>query len=1136
MTEVDRLEYIISADPSQAVQAFKETGQEYDKMDQKLSTSSSSKFGDTIASGANTAKGAIGNLSGAVDTLGTKLSNISAGQAFSAIESGASKAARTMQGIGIAATAVGVPAGLLAKNSLSAFAELESQTQRNTALLGGSKAEYEEILALSKELGASTPFDALEIGSGIESLAAAGYSLKEIQSAMPTVAEMAIATGEDLGAMSEILIATLNSYGEGADQAATYGDKLATVSNQSSASISDFGESMKYVGAVADSFGVDINELGGAIGVLADNNLKGSIAGTGLREIITTLANPTEKVRDLFESFGLSMDELNPKTQNFVDILAKMKAAGVSDEALMGAFGDRAGPAALILTKNVEELRNQYNTLLNDSEGMLKEFSSKMRDTLAFVMDEMGGTISNILIEIGAGLKPIVQEMGAWLNENQQTLIDFAKNAVEGLTPFVEKFLGLAEKLMDWFNSLPKDMQSKIAGLTGLGAAMATIGGPLLLLGSIPVKAIADVTGALAGLFTVAKGAGGLTGLAGGITGLGSAAGGANPALAALFGPAGILAVGLGAGAFAAYTTNFGNFRDNINDILSDLGSAAGNISTGDFEDAGRDMAQAVAEGFETVGDLIIKGIPEANDLLRGLDIGIREASKEIGKGAGEELRESFDAAVNSGTADVNKFLSSLSTQLTSYNWSDPGKAVAEMLGDGINSFSVSLDGLCQSIEKSLLSHGWEELGAKVVGAIVPGFNSPGAQALLSAGLAGVEGFIKGKTDPESGMSLVAGSLPVSVVNPEAFGDSSSWTYAGKSGSSASDTALTSLADKLIQRGVSPELANDPDSAAVLAKSYGISDVAKEVTDASQQNVTSLQDATTAVTGFGQAVAAATPAKSPAEQAVEATEAWLKSTSTGGPGSPTIDLFSSDPARYFETEMQKDLDQFYNGSLSEMVSFLNESGKGLDYKMQQIYQAGRSEGLGGDMDYNVWKDKVLQGIPEVVKAFYPINTSLAELGVNMESTSSETTGLISAYNKIQDANAEFNKYMSDSSLSTSEAADMQSRLSEINTLLAQSGIDANGGLANLPTALQNVALYAKNALQEIDASLKQAQQYITSAQTASQYKPDTTYKSSMADRYGTSFTIYNTGNTYGKSTDPNSQIAGLVSGLRATGV
>ena len=51
--------------------------------------------------------------------------------------------------------------------------------------------------------------------------------------------------------------------------------------------------------------------------------------------------------------------------------------------------------------------------------------------------------------------------------------------------------------------------------------------------------------------------------------------GGATPALAALFGPAGILAVGLGAGALAAYATNFGQFRDNINGVIGELGQAA---------------------------------------------------------------------------------------------------------------------------------------------------------------------------------------------------------------------------------------------------------------------------------------------------------------------------------------------------------------------------------------------------------------------------------------------------------------------------------------------------------------------------------------------------------------------------------
>ena len=549
--------------------------------------------------------------------------------------------------------------GLLAKESIGMFADLESQIQRNTAYLAEG-AEYEQILLSQKNLVPAS-FDALEISKGIESLAAAGYSLQEIQAAMPTITNMAVATGEDLNSMSEILVATLNSYGEAADKAGMYGDKLATIANISSAGVTDFGESIKYVGGVVKAFGVDIDELGAVLGALADVNIKGSSAGTALRSIITDLVSPTAAVNDIFASFGLTMDELNPKTNDFVEILQKMKDAGVSDEALMAAFQERGGPVAIQMINQLDKIKENYNTLQNESAGMLEDFAAQMRDTLKFVMDEMGGTISNIMIEIGEGLKPIVEEIGAWLNENQDTMVEFAKNAVEGLTPFVTKFMDLAKKLMDWFNSLPKDMQSKIAGLTGLGAAMATIGGPLLLLGSLPVSGIAKIVGLLSTLSKISLGGLGLSTVATDITAIGTAASGAagasgdgalSAALAAIGGPVTLGAIaGVGL-AIVAWETDFMNVRTNGLAAMNDLFRGTQELA-GQAIQAGADgvlgIAEAVVNGLNSLPvdlSLLTSNIEKSMDAIKPL-------AERNGSEAAYAWIDAWNEAVKNGELSV---------------------------------------------------------------------------------------------------------------------------------------------------------------------------------------------------------------------------------------------------------------------------------------------------------------------------------------------------------------------------------------------------------------------------------------------------------------------------------------------------
>lgn len=631
-----------------------------------------------IGADASRVETALSGLKSQFSSFGSELSGISNEFNLDNVASQFDRVAGGMQKMGAAMSLmVGVPMGLLAKESIGMFADLESQIQRNTALLNGGKAEYEQILALSKELGASSPFDALEISKGIESLAAAGYSLQEIQAAMPTITNMAVATGEDLNSMSEILVATLNSYGEAADKAGMYGDKLATIANISSAGVTDFGESIKYVGGVVKAFGVDIDELGAVLGALADVNIKGSSAGTTLRSIITDLVSPTAAVNDIFASFGLTMDELNPKTNDFVEILQKMKDAGVSDEALMAAFQERGGPVAIQMINQLDKIKENYNTLQNESAGMLEDFAAQMRDTLGFVMDEMGGTISNIMIEIGEGLKPIVEEIGAWLNENQQTLIDFAKNAVDGLTPFVTKFMDLAKKLMDWFNSLPEDLQSKIAGLTGLGGAMATIGGPLLLLGSLPVSGGVSLLKTLETIGTLAittTAVGGVSTLVTSLNQLskitpipiaqytapiGPAMAGATTAVAGL--STALLGIGAAAGiGLALYATNLGDFRTNVDGILKSVTDAISHFSSGEYSQAGRDMANAVAGGFETVSDLITKGIPDASRIFYEFNVGLMDATTDMTRGLGQAT----GGFIRELSSDISNAISDLQSSL----------------------------------------------------------------------------------------------------------------------------------------------------------------------------------------------------------------------------------------------------------------------------------------------------------------------------------------------------------------------------------------------------------------------------------------------------------------------------------------
>lgn len=152
------------------------------------------------------------------------------------------------------------------------------------------------------------------------------------------------ASGMALSASADALAGTINQFEYGADQAGRVINVLAAGSKVGAAEIEHLTQSFKIVGSQASIAGVSIEETTGALEVLSRNNVKGSEAGTHLRNIILSLQ--TVFGADL-KSMTLSeaLDQLKPKLED---------ATFMSQN-----FGRMSMAAAQFLVKNsdaIEEL------------------------------------------------------------------------------------------------------------------------------------------------------------------------------------------------------------------------------------------------------------------------------------------------------------------------------------------------------------------------------------------------------------------------------------------------------------------------------------------------------------------------------------------------------------------------------------------------------------------------------------------------------------------------------------------------------------------------------------------------------------------------------------------------------------
>lgn len=133
---------------------------------------------------------------------------------------------------------------------------------------------------------------------------------------------LAQAGGMTLSDAATAMAATINQFGLEATHANRVVNVLAAGSKYGAAEVTDLAQSFKVTGATAAAAGLSVEQTAGALEVLSQSNVKGSEAGTALRNVIlklqTTLGMDLSKV-----GLADALDQLKPKLKD-VTYLAKV--------------------------------------------------------------------------------------------------------------------------------------------------------------------------------------------------------------------------------------------------------------------------------------------------------------------------------------------------------------------------------------------------------------------------------------------------------------------------------------------------------------------------------------------------------------------------------------------------------------------------------------------------------------------------------------------------------------------------------------------------------------------------------------------------------------------------------------------
>ncbi|MDU1409779.1 phage tail tape measure protein [uncultured Finegoldia sp.] len=359
----------------------------------------------------------------------------------------------SLQSVGKALT-LGVTAPLvgIGIKSVKTASEFEAAMSQVKAISGATGGDFKKLEDIAKKMGATTKFTAIDSAEALKYMGMAGWKTDQMIAGLPPIMNLAAASGENLGTVSDIVTDSLTAFGMKATDAARFSDVLAAAATNSNTNVGLMGETFKYAAPVAGALGYSIEDTAVAVGLMANAGIKGSQAGTALRSAFTRLVKPTKEVEKGLAMIGLKADDFRGKSlHETIDILRDSFQGLDGDQKAQIAsmvFGQRAMSGMLGIINASEEDYNKLSKAIQNSSGSADEMAKIMNDNLQGDLVLLKSAIEGAAIAIGERLRPFIRDV-------------------------VQKI----KEWVDWFNQLDPATQDMIVKIGIFAAAI----GPVLI-------------------------------------------------------------------------------------------------------------------------------------------------------------------------------------------------------------------------------------------------------------------------------------------------------------------------------------------------------------------------------------------------------------------------------------------------------------------------------------------------------------------------------------------------------------------------------------------------------------------------------------------------------------------------------
>lgn len=427
--------------------------------------------------------------------------------------------------VGSALVAAGIAAGLKKiadayQQCVDVSMEFGGTMSTVEALSGANAVQMSELSAKARQLGADTAFTANQAAEAMTYMGMAGWGANDMISGMDGMINLAAASGEDLALVSDIVTDNLTAFGLTAKDTAHFADVLAAAATNSNTNVAIMGETFSGSAAIAGALGYSIEDVATAVGMMANAGVKGSVAGTALKNTFNGFLNGATLTAEAFGEVEFSAINADGTINSFSDSINELRGyfeqmtEAERVQNAMAIAGQRGYNGLIAILNSSEEDYQSLTDKINNCTGAAQKMSEIKLDNLQGDVTLLDSATDGLKMTIGemynGELRKLTQAGTVIINginefcEKNPVIVKGITGIVAGMGTALAVYKGIsaAKKLMNTIsvvhNALLINQATATASATaaqvGLNAAMA----------ANPVGLVIAGIGALSGLLVTA--------------------------------------------------------------------------------------------------------------------------------------------------------------------------------------------------------------------------------------------------------------------------------------------------------------------------------------------------------------------------------------------------------------------------------------------------------------------------------------------------------------------------------------------------------------------------------------------------------------------------------------------------------